>query len=111
MSDRAREDATEVGHEQSRSNRRGWAGSRRPGMKGPSGCGRRAVVFEWVRLDQRRAIGPEKTWWRVEDERSGPKGHGWVGDGRSGSREYGGGGRRAVGLERTWLECEASDWA
>ena len=88
----------EVGHGQSHSTRRGWVGSRQPGMKGPGGCGR-------------QAIGPEKTWWRVEDKQSGPKGHGWVGDKQSGSKEYGGGGRQAVGLERTWLECEVSNWA
>ena len=81
-------------------------------MKGPSGCGRWAVVFEWIWLDQRQAISPEKIWWRVEDKWSGPKGHGWVGDEWSGLKGCGWSVRQAIGLEMMWWRQEMSsgDW-
>ena len=52
--------------------------------------GTRAVALELTMLGGRQAAGPEITWWRVGDERSG-------------SRGCNGGGTRAVALESTWL--------
>ena len=47
----------------------------------------------------------------VGDERSGSRGHGGGGTRAIGLELTRLGGRRAVRLERMWLECEAGDWA
>ena len=68
---------------------RTWLGGKQLGLKGPGGCRRQAVVLEWTQLGWRQVIGPEKTWWRVGDERLRSNGHSWVGDGQLGPKRVG----------------------
>ena len=111
-SDRVRQDVVKVRYGRLRSNGHGWVGGKRAWWKREtSGCARmdtvgsetgdrarkelgeggtQAVALELTMLGGRQAAGPEITWWRVGDERSG-------------SRGCNGGGTRAVALESTWL--------
>ena len=56
-------------------------------------------------------IGPEKTWWRVGDERLRSNGHGWVGDGRLGLKRVGRGWDMSGCARIDNVGWKASGWA